>query len=390
MRQRLALAGALLGDPQVLLLDEPSNGLDPDGIRWLRDELRGFADQGGTVFVSSHLIGELSMFADDLVVVGGGRLLAAEPLAAITARGETSVVVQTPQPDELVSLLAARHLAVDADGTRLVVRGSTKAAVSQIAFDHGSRRDDLRAVPTVLRSEWIKVSSLRMSKVILGLTLVINGLASWATATFVTDEVLTAAEVFIYPAVLTSVLAAIASILVFTSEAQHGTLAATLTARPARWLITLGKTATAVGLGLVLGSVGMAAGFAGALAGGVELGDTASMPSTAAWTLLFTSLAAVIGLGVGMTVRHSAGAVSGFLVWWFVAENLILAFAPPTLVHFLPFEAGYRILEVGSDFDSPEILAAALTRPQYALIFVGYAVASLAVGTTLLYRRDTN
>jgi hypothetical protein len=229
-----------------------------------------------------------------------------------------------------------------------------------------------------------------MSKVVLGLTIVINGLASWATATFVTDEVLTAADVYIYPAVLTSVLAAIAAILVFTSEAQHGTLAATLTARPERWLIALGKTVTAVGLGLVLGAVGMAVGFAGALAGGIELGDTASMPSTTAWTLLFTSLAALIGLGVGMTVRHSAGAVSGFLVWWFVAENLILAFAPAKLVHFLPFEAGYRILEVGSDFDTPEILAASLTRPQYALVFAGYALASVVLGTVLLYRRDTN
>ena len=73
MRQRLALAGALLGEPDVLLLDEPSNGLDPDGIRWLRTSLRAFADQGGTVFVSSHLIAELAMFADDLVVVGAGR-----------------------------------------------------------------------------------------------------------------------------------------------------------------------------------------------------------------------------------------------------------------------------------------------------------------------------
>ncbi len=70
MRQRLALATALLGEPRVLLLDEPSNGLDPDGIRWLRNHLRGFADAGGTVFVSSHLIAELAKFADDLVVVG--------------------------------------------------------------------------------------------------------------------------------------------------------------------------------------------------------------------------------------------------------------------------------------------------------------------------------
>jgi len=158
MRQRLALAGALLGDPQVLLLDEPSNGLDPDGIRWLRNHLRGFADRGGTVFVSSHLIGELSMFADDLVVVGGGRLLAAEPLAAITARGETSVVVQTPQPRELVALLAARHLAVDADGDRLVVRGTTKAAVSQIAFDHGVRLDELTETARSLEDSLLEMT----------------------------------------------------------------------------------------------------------------------------------------------------------------------------------------------------------------------------------------
>ena len=96
MRQRLALAGALLGEPEVLLLDEPSNGLDPDGIRWLRNSLSEFAAHGGTVFVSSHLIGELAMFADDLVVVGGGKLLAAEPVAATLARGETTVVVRTP------------------------------------------------------------------------------------------------------------------------------------------------------------------------------------------------------------------------------------------------------------------------------------------------------
>ncbi|MBK5223678.1 MAG: ATP-binding cassette domain-containing protein [Acidimicrobiia bacterium] len=86
MRQRLALAGALLGEPSVLLLDEPSNGLDPDGIRWLREHLTAFAGAGGTVFVSSHLIGELARFADDLVVVGNGRLIAAEPLSDIAAR----------------------------------------------------------------------------------------------------------------------------------------------------------------------------------------------------------------------------------------------------------------------------------------------------------------
>ncbi len=136
MRQRLALAGALLGEPEVLLLDEPSNGLDPDGIRWLRHTLRDFADRGGTVFVSSHLIAELAMFADDLVVVGAGKLLAAEPLRTTLARGESSVVVRTPQSADLARLLAGRDVTVDLVGDRLALRGTTTAAVSQLAFDH--------------------------------------------------------------------------------------------------------------------------------------------------------------------------------------------------------------------------------------------------------------
>ena len=143
MRQRLALAGALLGDPQVLILDEPSNGLDPDGIRWLRTYLSGFAHRGGTVFVSSHLIGELAMFADDLVVVGGGKLLAAETVEAITARRTATVVAETPRAAELARALADTEAQVEIDGDRLVIRGATKATVSQAAFDHGIRLDGL-------------------------------------------------------------------------------------------------------------------------------------------------------------------------------------------------------------------------------------------------------
>jgi ABC-2 type transport system ATP-binding protein len=135
MRQRLALAGALLGEPDVLLLDEPSNGLDPDGIRWLRNSLSEFAAQGGTVFVSSHLIGELAMFADDLVVVGRGTLLAAEPVTATLARGETTVVVRTPEVVEFARLLDRQGITVSVDGDRLTARGTTLTTVSQIAFD---------------------------------------------------------------------------------------------------------------------------------------------------------------------------------------------------------------------------------------------------------------
>ncbi|QXC60658.1 ATP-binding cassette domain-containing protein [Aquihabitans sp. G128] len=146
MRQRLALAGALLGDPQVLLLDEPSNGLDPDGIRWLRNHLTDFAGRGGTVFVSSHLIGELSLFADDLVVVGGGKLLAADTVTALTARSTGSVVAETTQPTELARVLTEAHATVEVTGARLSIRGADKATVSELAFEHGIRLVELSEV----------------------------------------------------------------------------------------------------------------------------------------------------------------------------------------------------------------------------------------------------
>jgi ABC-2 type transport system ATP-binding protein len=159
MRQRLALAGALLGDPEVLLLDEPANGLDPDGIRWLRNYLRDFADQGGTVFVSSHLISELSMFADDLVVIGGGRLVAADSLRNLTARNDVAVIVETPQPEDLVALLGTHDIANESTGDRLIIRGQTRAAVSQLAFDHRIRLTELTETSKSLEDTLLDMTS---------------------------------------------------------------------------------------------------------------------------------------------------------------------------------------------------------------------------------------
>jgi ABC-2 type transport system ATP-binding protein len=159
MRQRLALAGALLAEPEVLLLDEPSNGLDPDGIRWLRNSLSAFAARGGTVFVSSHLIGELEMFADDLVVVGGGRLLAAEPVSSTLARGRSTVVVRTPQAVELADLLCRRDIEVDICRDRLSIRGMTTAMVSQVAFDHQIRLVELTETSRSLEEILLEMTS---------------------------------------------------------------------------------------------------------------------------------------------------------------------------------------------------------------------------------------
>jgi ABC-2 type transport system ATP-binding protein len=159
MRQRLALAGALLGEPEVLLLDEPSNGLDPDGIRWLRNSLSAFAARGGTVFVSSHLIGELEMFADDLIVVGGGKLLAAETVSSTLARGRSTVVVRTPQAAELASLLHRRDISFDMSDDRLSIHGATTATVSQLAFDHQIRVVEIAEISRSLEEILLEMTS---------------------------------------------------------------------------------------------------------------------------------------------------------------------------------------------------------------------------------------
>lgn len=254
-----------------------------------------------------------------------------------------------------------------------------------------TRATDVAAVPAALRSEWIKLTALRANKVILAMTAVIGALiAGVLAATSTAADGLTAGELFIYPLPLVAMLAAVTGILMFTGEAQHGTLAVTLAARPARWVTVVAKTTTATAVGLALGATGMAAGFAGAALGGVPLGSGSHVASRAGWALLYIALAALVGLGVGMIVRHSAAAISGLLMWSFVVESLFAPAFPESVRHFLPFSAGYRLLDAGPNFEAPVLIAHQLARPQYALIFAGWATLSLVVGTVLLYRRDSN
>jgi ABC-2 type transport system ATP-binding protein len=110
MRQRLGVAGALLGRPELLVLDEPANGLDPEGIRWLRDFLRSFAAGGGTVLISSHVLAEVAQIADEVVIIHRGRLVAQQPLAALTARSAGGSVVRSPDASRLRERLASEGI----------------------------------------------------------------------------------------------------------------------------------------------------------------------------------------------------------------------------------------------------------------------------------------
>lgn len=263
------------------------------------------------------------------------------------------------------------------------------------APDIRSRRTDVATLPTALRSEWIKLSSLRSNRRILGLTVVVGILLSWILATFVktdpnTHEVFTIAQTFIFSTWLTTVLAAIMGTLLFTSEVQHGTLATAVTAQPARWVTVAAKATIAAGFGLAMGIVGMVAGYGGAVIGGLQMGDSSGMTATAAWGLLLTTLAPVLGLGFGMIIRHSSAAVSTVLVWALVIENLLRSILPPTVSRFMPFSAANGLLGIRSATDTSETLAVALSRVQDAYLFGGYTVVAVAIGTALLYRRDTN
>ena len=253
-----------------------------------------------------------------------------------------------------------------------------------------STGDDARAVGAALKSDWIKASTVRANKAILLLTMGGGLLVSWAVAILVTDQVQYVAQVGFFWTSVTSMLAAIGGVLLFGSEVQHGTLASALAARPARWVLALSKTLTAAALGLVIGAAGLAAGFGGAVLAGLGAGDTSALAASVGWALVFTMLSAVLGLGTAMVVRNTTAAIAGILVWGFVVENLIKLFLADEIARFLPFVAGNHLLSDDSGFESAQALAVALTRPENALVFGGYAGVALVVGTVLLYRRDTN
>ncbi|MFJ6724823.1 MULTISPECIES: ABC transporter ATP-binding protein [unclassified Streptomyces] len=138
MGQRLGIAGALLGDPRILMFDEPVNGLDPEGIHWIRTLMKSLAAQGRTVFVSSHLMSEMALTADHLVVIGQGRLLADTSMAEFIAENSRSYVrIRTPQRERLLDVLhQAGVTVVEAGGGVLEVDGSKSERIGELAAQH--------------------------------------------------------------------------------------------------------------------------------------------------------------------------------------------------------------------------------------------------------------
>jgi len=159
MRQRLGLAGALLGDPELLILDEPANGLDPEGVRWLRDFLRAFASGGRTVLVSSHVLAEVAQTVDQVLIITHGRLVVESSLPQLTSRVGATVRVRTPKPDQLQEALRREHLDATRDHQTLLVGGVDSDRVGEIAFAAGVAIHELLTEGSSLEEIFLELTS---------------------------------------------------------------------------------------------------------------------------------------------------------------------------------------------------------------------------------------
>jgi ABC-2 type transport system ATP-binding protein len=162
MGQRLGIAAALLGDPAILMFDEPVNGLDPEGIRWIRNLMKSLAAEGRTVFVSSHLMSEMENTADHLLVIGRGKLIADCTVGEFIARNSVQAVrVRTPQPEALAKLVTAAggSAVAAADGDAIVVRGLYAEQVGDLAFDNAVRLHELTPAQASLEEAFMELTS---------------------------------------------------------------------------------------------------------------------------------------------------------------------------------------------------------------------------------------
>jgi ABC-2 type transport system ATP-binding protein len=160
MRQRLSLAGALLGDPKVLVLDEPANGLDPQGIRWLRELLRSLAAEGRTIFISSHVLAEVEQIADEVVIIHRGKFVEQATMSELSARAAGGIRVRSPQADQLRAQLEEAGVKVaSADGDLLVVAETTTTMVGELAAANGVVLHELVAETSSLEEAFLELTS---------------------------------------------------------------------------------------------------------------------------------------------------------------------------------------------------------------------------------------
>lgn len=249
-------------------------------------------------------------------------------------------------------------------------------------------------VAAAVHSEWIKLRSVRAMPLFVGLAGAIGVGMALILGNVVKDDPyehlpFTIGNTFLVSSWLTTLFAVVAGTLLFTSEVQHGTLAGALTTRPSKPVLVTAKTLVAAALGFAMGALGIVGGLMGGVASSMDTGDMSGAVPGALWALVLTTLAAVLGLGVGLVVRHSAAAVTAVLVWALAVETLVRGMVSATVSRLLPFTAAHGLLGTRSAADTPETLAAALSNVGNAAVIGCWAVVAVAIGTVLLVRRDS-
>jgi len=159
MRQRLSVAAALLGEPELLVLDEPANGLDPEGIRWLRNFLRSFAGAGGTVFVSSHVLAEVSQLADEVVIIHRGKLVAHQTVAELTLQAAGATRVRSPRAEELLGRLRQAGIEADATDTGVLAVHAPPERIGDLAAEAGIPLHELVADTGSLEEAFLELTA---------------------------------------------------------------------------------------------------------------------------------------------------------------------------------------------------------------------------------------
>ena len=433
MRQRLGIATALIGDPEVLILDEPANGLDPAGIRWMRDLLRGYADQGGTVLLSSHLLHEIEVIADDLVLIGDGRIVAQGTKAELLQAAGT--VVRSAEPAALARALeAAGHACtVAADGTVRTAADPASVGAVALAAAHLTGRAPLRRrsrargdVPRAHRRVTTRRSS-SMSAIVLerpvehvaappeptripltrivgvefrkmfdtrsgfwlitsiGLTAL---LATGAVILFAPDSELTfetfAAAIGFPMAVILPMIA----ILSVTSEWSQRSGLTTFTLIPHRGHVIGAKAVCSVAIGIASMAIALVVGALGNIVGTAITGtETVWNVTVADFSLIVLAnvLGLLVGFMLGVLIRNSAGAIVAYFVY-----SLLL----PTVFGMLAaFQEWFRDLQGWVDFNFSQgaLFNGSLTGEQWGQLGVSgliWLVVPTIVGLALVLRSE--
>ena len=369
MRQRLGLASALLGDPELLILDEPANGLDPEGVRWLRDFLRAFAAKKRTVLISSHVLAEVAQVVDQVLIINRGKLVVESSLEQLTARVGGSVRIRTPDPARLLDALKREGIDASASNDHALLvtrshertcrryrvrRGSADARARRGRFlaGRGVPRSNLGAAAVIAqtRAELLKIRSTRTTiGLVLGMLAIVVLFSLLCGLLTKTHDLTTKEDQLGLLGVgsLAGVFSALAGIMLVTSEYRYGTIRPTFLFSPRRSRVLAAKLAAGLLAGLGFGVDRWAARVRDRA---TQLSPDAALPSRSAaatsrcsqlGTIAGSAIWGAIGVGLGAIVRNQVGSIISLLAWGFVVENLLFAFVP-SVGRFGPVHAAGR------------------------------------------------